>query len=119
MDLGNDGPDDRPRPRRQGLDRGERLTELLKQNQFVPVPIEEQVCIIHTGSSGAVDAVPIALLGKFERELLEFLRAGHEDLLSRIRETKKLDDDDQAELDAAIVDFAANAFSERAVIEAG
>ena len=110
---------DLDRATRNQLDRGERLTELLKQNQFVPVPIEEQVCIIHTGSSGAVDAVPVALLGKFERELLEFLRAGHEDLLSRIRETKKLDDDDQAELDAAIVDFAANAFSERAVIEAG
>ena len=109
---------DLDRATRNQLERGARLTELLKQNQFVPSPIEEQVCLIHAGSSGAVDAVPVDQVGKFEQELLDFLRSGHAELLGRIRATGELSDDDLATLDAAIADFTTNTFSGRIAIEA-
>ena len=107
---------DLDRATRNQLERGARLTELLKQQQFVPSPIEEQVCIIHAGTSGAVDAVPTDQVANFEQELLDFLRSGQAELLARIRETRELSDDDEATLDAAVADFAANTFSGRAAM---
>ena len=92
------------------------MTELLKQLQFMPSPIEEQVCIIHAGTSGAVDAVPTDQVANFEQELLGFLRSGQAELLARIRETRELNDDDRASLDASIADFSANTFSGRAAM---
>ena len=107
---------DLDRATRNQLERGARLTELLKQLQFMPSPIEEQVCIIHAGTSGAVDAVPTDQVANFERELLGFLRSGQAELLARIRETRELNDDDRASLDASIADFSANTFSGRAAM---
>ena len=107
---------DLDRATRNQLERGERLTELLKQKQFEPAPIEEQVCIIHAGTSGAVDTVPTDQVANFEQELLDFLRSGQAELLDRVRESRELSDDDEAALDAAIADFSANTFSGRAAM---
>ena len=69
------------------LDRGYRLTELLKQPQNAPVPVEEQVIVIYAGSNGWVDDVAISEVRRFESELLAFFRAHHADLLEGIRTT--------------------------------
>ncbi len=67
------------------LDRGYRLTELLKQPQNTPMPVEEQVLVIYAGSNGWVDDVPVSEVRRFEAELLAFLRASHPELLDHIR----------------------------------
>jgi F-type H+/Na+-transporting ATPase subunit alpha len=87
------------------LDRGYRLTELLKQGQNAPVPVEEQVVVIYSGSSGWVDPVPVPEVRRYERELREYMRANHADLLEQIRTTGNLPD--KARLDAALEAFAA------------
>jgi F-type H+-transporting ATPase subunit alpha len=70
------------------LNRGERLTELLKQNQYAPVPVEEQVVLIYAGTRGYLDAMPTAAVRRYEAELIEWMRARKADLLDAIR-TKK------------------------------
>jgi F-type H+-transporting ATPase subunit alpha len=67
------------------LARGSRLTELLKQPQFEPVPVEEQVVEIFTGTRGYLDAVAVADVGRFEASMLQELRAAHPELLEAIR----------------------------------
>src|ERR671939_1604808 len=75
------------------LNRGARLTELLKQPQFNPMPVEEQVVSIFAGVNGFLDAVPVAAVTRFESGLLSHVRADHGEVLAKIRETKALDDD--------------------------
>jgi F-type H+-transporting ATPase subunit alpha len=87
----------------QQLDRGYRLTELLKQGLNAPVPVEEQVVVIYAGTRGWLDTVPVADVIRFEAELLTDLRAKHADLLAEIRDTLALPDTDQ--LDAALKSF--------------
>jgi F-type H+-transporting ATPase subunit alpha len=82
------------------LDRGYRLTELLKQGLNEPMPVEEQVVVIYAGTGGHVDDIAVADVRRFERELRAHLRAKHPQLLEQIRETGKLPD--TAALDAAI-----------------
>jgi len=67
------------------LDRGYRITELLKQPQNAPVPVEEQVLVIYAGTNGWVDDVPVSEVQRFEAELLEFVRSSHPELLDHIR----------------------------------
>src|ERR1700753_2423664 len=67
------------------LARGERLTELLKQAQYSPLAVEEQVCVIYAGTRGYLDNVPTASVGRFEAELLSRLHGQHADLLTGIR----------------------------------
>jgi F-type H+/Na+-transporting ATPase subunit alpha len=74
----------------QQLRRGQRLVELLKQGQYVPMPIEEQVVVIYAGTNGYLDDVAIEKVGKFEKELLEFMRLRHKDLLTMIADVKEL-----------------------------
>jgi F-type H+/Na+-transporting ATPase subunit alpha len=76
------------------LDRGYRLTEILKQPQNAPMPVEDQVVSIYSGSSGLVDDVPVGEVRRFESEMLEFLRANHPDLLAQIRDTGELPDEE-------------------------
>jgi len=77
---------------RRQLDRGQRLVELLRQPQYSPYPIEEQIVSIWAGISGKFDDVPVEDVLRFEREFLDFLR--HEsDILASIRETGTFDDD--------------------------
>ncbi|MBO0732306.1 MAG: F0F1 ATP synthase subunit alpha [Acidimicrobiaceae bacterium] len=76
------------------LDRGYRLTELLKQPLNAPVPVEEQVIAIFAGTRGFVDDIPVEDVKRFEAELLDFVKARHADLLETIRTTSKLPDEE-------------------------
>ncbi len=82
------------------LDRGYRLTELLKQGLNAPVPVEEQVVAIYAGTRGWLDTIPVADVRRFESELLTAFRARHADLLAAIRTTGELPDTDA--MDAAL-----------------
>jgi len=90
------------------LNRGARLTELLKQPQFSPLKTEEQVAVIFAGVNGYLDAHPVNRVRDFEEGLLLFLRGEHQDLLDAIWEKKALDDDLTAKLKAAVDAFAKN-----------
>ena len=81
---------------RQQLARGQRLIELLKQPQYSPYPVEEQVVSIWAGTKGKLDKVPVEDVLRFERELLDYLRRTHDGILAGIRETSKFEDDTEA-----------------------
>ncbi len=85
------------------LDRGYRLTELLKQSQNAPVPVEEQVVVIYAGTHGFLDDVAVPDVRRFEQELLSYLKAEHPELLETIRTTKALPGTDA--LDGAMTTF--------------
>jgi F-type H+-transporting ATPase subunit alpha len=87
------------------LNRGARLTELLKQPQYSPMPVEEQVVSIFAGVNGFLDTVPTDAVTRFEAGLLAHMRADHEDVLAAIRDTKALDDDTSAKLKTIVGDF--------------
>ena len=74
------------------LARGERMTELLKQAQYSPLAMEEQVIVIYAGTNGFVDDYPVAVLGRYEKEMIEFMRSRKADILSSLRSTGKLDE---------------------------
>ena len=77
---------------RKQLERGARLTELLKQPQYSPYPVEQQVVAIWAGTNGKLDLVPVDEILRFERELLEYLER-NTDVLGRLRDSGKLEDD--------------------------
>ena len=87
------------------LARGQRLTEILKQDQFVPLSIEKQVLIIYVGTSGAMDSIPVSEVRRFEREFLQFVETNHGSLLKTIAEKKALDDNIKAEIKKAVAEF--------------
>jgi F-type H+-transporting ATPase subunit alpha len=87
------------------LARGARLTELLKQPQFSPMAVEEQVVSIFAGVNGFLDTVPADAVTRFESALLSHMRAEHGDVLGAIRDSKALDDDTSARLKSIIGDF--------------
>jgi F-type H+-transporting ATPase subunit alpha len=87
------------------LNRGSRLVEVLKQPQYSPLPVEKQVVIIYTGTSGILDDLPVEQCRQFESELYNFLDASHASLLQGIREKKTLDDALKTELSAALKEF--------------
>ena len=89
---------------RRQLDRGGRLVELLRQPQYSPYPVEEQVVSVWAGLQGLMDEVPVDDVLRFERELLDHLRH-HGDSLRNIRETKTFDDDTAAALREQIAEF--------------
>ncbi len=86
---------------RQQLDRGSRLMALLKQPQYSPYPVEEQVVSIWAGTTGKLDNVPTEDVLRFEREFLDFLKREHAGVLDGIRESKDFDDDTESSLDDA------------------
>jgi len=88
------------------LNRGARLTELLKQPQFQPLPFEEQVVSIFAGTNGYVDTVPVTDIVRYEAALLADMRANHKDVLKAIRDSKDLADDTKAKLKSALEQFA-------------
>jgi F-type H+/Na+-transporting ATPase subunit alpha len=90
---------------RAQLDRGARLVELLKQPQYAPYPVEEQVVSIWAGGNGYLDDVPIEDIGRFETEFLEYLRRGHAGILQTIRESLDLNEDTITALKDAVGDF--------------
>jgi len=89
---------------RAQLARGSRLVELLKQPQYSPMSMEEQAVSIWCGTSGQLDDVPVEDIRRFETELHEHLRR-HTKVLDTIRETRLLDDDTEASLKSAVLDF--------------
>jgi F-type H+/Na+-transporting ATPase subunit alpha len=90
------------------LARGQRLQEILKQDQYVPLPVEKQVLVLYVATSGQMDSVPVSEVRRFEGELLQFVEANHPSVLKAIREKKALDDSIKAEIKKAV-----DAFKER------
>ncbi len=88
------------------LNRGARLTQLLKQPQFQPMPFEEQTASIFAGTNGYLDAVATTDVSRYEQAMLAYLRSDHADVLKAIRDTKDLGDDAKKGLVAALDAFA-------------
>jgi F-type H+-transporting ATPase subunit alpha len=88
------------------LNRGERMVELLKQGQFQPMPMEQQVIIIYAGTNGFVDDYPVAVLARYEQELLSFMKSRKADLVATLASTGKLEGDVEKQLRDALTEFA-------------
>jgi F-type H+-transporting ATPase subunit alpha len=88
------------------LARGDRLTELMKQGQFSPLQVEEQVCVIFAGVRGYLDKMPKNRVQEFEKEFLRLLHAEHGALLKSVREEKTLSDENEKKLAAVLDGFA-------------
>ncbi len=87
------------------LERGARLVELLKQRQYSPMAVEDQVIAIFLGTKGHLDVVPVEDVSRFERECINHIKAAHPDILAEIRDTKKLSDETETALVAAVDNF--------------
>jgi F-type H+-transporting ATPase subunit alpha len=87
------------------LGRGSRLVELLKQSQYAPFPVEDQVVSIFLGTKGHLDSVPVADIGRFEGDFLEHVRRNEEGILTEIRDTGKLSDDNVERLVNSVREF--------------
>jgi len=87
------------------LARGQRLVEVLKQDQFVPLSVEKQVLVIFAGTSGYLDDIAVGEIGRFERDLLAFADAHCGSLLAKIASRKSLDDEIRGELKKTITEF--------------
>jgi F-type H+-transporting ATPase subunit alpha len=88
------------------LARGERLTRLLRQGQYQPYRIGKTIMVIFSGSQGFTDEIPVAQIGRYETEMLQFLELRHGGLLDEIESKKKLDDDLTGRMKAALEEFA-------------
>jgi F-type H+-transporting ATPase subunit alpha len=89
------------------LTRGERMVELLKQGQFVPMPVDQQVVSIWAGTNGYLDDVPVGAVRKFETEWLEFVTRQYPEIPHNIRTAKQMSDEDQKRLHEAAKAFKA------------
>ncbi|GAB7043543.1 MULTISPECIES: F0F1 ATP synthase subunit alpha [Catenuloplanes] len=90
---------------RAQLERGARLVELLKQPQYSPYPVEEETISIWAGTTGELDDVPVADVGRFERELLQWLRQHRSDVVTGIATTNKLSDEAIESLKSGVAEF--------------
>jgi F-type H+-transporting ATPase subunit alpha len=90
---------------RAQLERGARLVEILKQGQYVPLPVEKQVLIIYAATNGYVDDLPVEALGQFERELYAYIEGKHPTVLPDIAQKKVLDDDLKKRINKAVETF--------------
>ncbi|MBE7543499.1 MAG: F0F1 ATP synthase subunit alpha [Bryobacteraceae bacterium] len=87
------------------LNRGRRLTEILKQPQYKPLPVEKQVLILYAGTNSFLDDIPVERCLQFEAELYRHVENGHPEILSTIREKKAIDDALKAQIEAMLKDF--------------
>jgi F-type H+-transporting ATPase subunit alpha len=87
------------------LARGQRLTEILKQDQYAPLSVEKQVLSIYVATSGAIDSIPVPEVRRFEKEFLQFVETSNPSILKSISEKKALDDGIKAEIKKAIDGF--------------
>ncbi|KAI2808422.1 hypothetical protein RDWZM_005709 [Blomia tropicalis] len=92
----------------QLLSRGVRLTELLKQGQYVPMPIEDQVAVVYTGVRGYLDKLDPSKIGKFEQGFLQHIKTSHSDLLSAIATEGKISEQTDAKMKTVVSDFFAS-----------
>ncbi len=99
------GSSDLDKATQQQLNRGARLVEILKQPQYQPLPVEQQVVAVYAGTNGYFDSVAVADVRRAEDELLRFMTTRFSTLLSTIREKKNLDDALKGELNAALKEF--------------
>jgi F-type H+/Na+-transporting ATPase subunit alpha len=90
------------------LNRGARLTELLKQKQFSPLPFEEQTASIFAGTNGYLDGIPVVDVTRYEEGMLADLRANHADILKTIRDSRDFSDESKKALMAALDKFTKN-----------
>ncbi|WP_432815068.1 F0F1 ATP synthase subunit alpha [Sphingorhabdus sp.] len=90
------------------LNRGARLTELLKQKQFSPLPFEEQTASIFAGTNGYLDGIPVTDVTRYEESMLADLRANHASILKTIRDSRDFSDDSKKALMAALDTFTKN-----------
>ena len=88
------------------LNRGARLTELLKQRQFAPMPVEEQVVSIYAGTNGYLDAIPVNRVTDYEEQMLSYMRHEHGETLKTIRDTGKFEDEVAGKVKSALETFA-------------
>ena len=93
---------------RAQLSRGQRLVELLKQPQYEPLAIEQQIMIIFAGTTGLLDDIAVTDVQKFERELYRFVETRHGAVCAAIREKQQLDEQLKTDLTAVIKEFAAD-----------
>lgn len=100
------------------LERGKRLTEILKQPQYVPMDVLDQVLIIWTVSNGLADDVEVSDLKRFEEELQKFAEEAHPGVLNTLREKKSIDDDLKAAMKEAVEDFKATRWASAAAAAA-
>ena len=91
---------------RQQLSRGERLVEVLKQDQYVPWPVEEQVVVIFAGTHGYLDPLPTDSIGRYQTELLSWIKSERPSILGDIVSKGKLDDTLESQLEDALKAFA-------------
>ncbi|MCS7041847.1 MAG: F0F1 ATP synthase subunit alpha [Bryobacteraceae bacterium] len=87
------------------LNRGRRLTEILKQPQYRPLPVEKQVLILFAGVNGYLDDLPVEACQPFEAELYRFADASHPEILAEIREKKAISEDLKARMEAMLAEF--------------
>lgn len=92
----------------QLLARGERLTELLKQPQFSPLLVEEQVCVLYAGTRGYLDGIAVSQVQAYESGLLAHLRRQHRDLLADIKSSRQLSEEAEANLQSVLEGFTKN-----------
>ena len=96
------------------LERGKRLTEILKQPQYQPMPVEDQVFIIWTVTNGLADDIAVEDLKRFESEINTFIKEAHPSVLSTIRDKKSIDDDLKSSMREAVEDFKATRWEKAA-----
>ena len=89
------------------LERGRRLTEILKQPQYVPMEVEDQVFIIWAVTNGLADDVEVADLKRFEEDLTTFVKSSHPGVLNTLRDKRSIDDELKAQMKEAVEDFKA------------
>jgi F-type H+-transporting ATPase subunit alpha len=94
------------------LERGKRLTEILKQGQYQPMEVEKQVLIIWTATNGLIDDVPVEDVRRFEQEFLGFVESAHPSVLETIRTKKSIDDDLKTSMREAVEDFKSTRWAE-------
>src|SRR6202795_1665841 len=87
------------------LGRGQRLTEILKQDQYAPLSVEKQVLVLYVATSGLMDAIPVPSVRRFEREFLAFVETNYDGILKSIAEKKALDDNIKSEIKKAVEAF--------------
>ena len=90
---------------RQQLIRGERLMELLKQEQYQPMPVEEQVVVLFVGINGFLDDLPVESVKKFEREFLQYMRNEKSEILNEISTKKEISEELERKLREAVEQF--------------
>ncbi|HXR25084.1 MAG TPA: F0F1 ATP synthase subunit alpha, partial [Candidatus Binataceae bacterium] len=88
------------------LHRGERLTEMLKQNQYEPLPVEKEVLIIFAANEGYFDKLAVEQIKPFERDLFALVESRHQELLDEIRAKREISDDLRKKLTAVLAEFA-------------